>query len=58
LPTHLEFHRLWKCAGNCGKLLRMGNKDAKGREKKKPKKKVVKPDVAAMAALRKIDGRP
>jgi hypothetical protein len=36
----------------------MGNKDAKGREKKKPKKKVVKPDVAAMAALRKIDGRP
>ena len=35
----------------------MGNKDAKGREKKKPKKKVVKPDAATMAALRKIDGR-
>jgi hypothetical protein len=36
----------------------MGNKDAKSREKKKPKKKVEKPDAATLAALRKINGRP
>jgi hypothetical protein len=45
-------------AGKLWQSIGMGNKDAKGREKKKPKKKVEKPDAATLAALRKINGRP
>jgi hypothetical protein len=33
----------WQNRTSCGKLSPMGNKDARGREKKKPKQKKLKP---------------